>query len=175
MNAYVIYNSTQNDSNLIYWGHFEAPDAFLAMKLDEYSVAFVSELEYGRCKATSCFEEVLLFTEIQKQAQQKYDKLSAWAALFCFLKDRYFIDSFVIPDNFPAKIYAEIKSSVDVQFDRSFFETQRALKAADEVEEIEKACSLTSETIDYARNILRQSEVKNGELYWEQQPLTSNK
>ena len=175
MNAYVIYNATQNDSNLIYWGHFEAPDPFLAIKLGEHKVAFISELEYGRCKATSRFDEVLLFTEIREQAQQKYNKLNVWAALFCFLKDRYSIDGFIIPDNFPAKIYAEIKSFVEVNFDRSFFETQRALKTADEIEEIKKACSLTAETIDYARDILRQSDVRNGELYWEQQPLTSNR
>ena len=169
MNAYVIYNTPEKDLNLYHWGSFSSPDAFLALKIGQKTWAFVSELEYGRCKASSSFDEVYLLTEVKKNLKGG----DFWPSFFLFLKETYAIDTFVIPEDFPALIYSAINSVVQVKFDAEFFKTQRAIKNSSEIIEIKKACQLTANTIGFAKEILHQSQVSNGLLYWQGEVLTS--
>lgn len=171
MNAYAIYNTPENDLNLYYWGHFSSPDAFFALKIGQKTLAFVSELEYGRCKMSSSFDEVYLLTEVKKYLREG----DFWPSFFFFLKEKYDVDVFIIPDDFPASIYWAINSVVQVKFDAEFFKTQRAIKNPLEVLEIKKACQLTADTIGFAKKILRQSQVLNGLLLWEGEVLTSER
>ena len=171
--VYCIYNTTEGDLNLLYWGNFSAPDAFFALKLADRTIAFVSELEYSRCEQTSCFDEVYLLSEIRKELRTLYPRKAYWPAFFQFLQKKYKVDQFVVPNDFPAFIYAQIASEVSINFDKDFFETQRAIKTNSEIAEIQKACELTAKGIDFAKNILRQSQIKDQLLYYEGQILTS--
>ena len=171
--AYCIYNTSERDLNLLYWGNFFAPDPFFALKIDDKTIAFVSELEYGRCLQTSCFDEVFLFTEVRKDLKKLLPEKPYWLAFFQFLKEKYKIDQFVIPGDFPAFIYAQITQEVPIQFDKTFFETQRAIKTPSEITEIKKACKLTAQGIDFAKTILKQSKIKDQFLYYEGHILTS--
>ena len=171
--AYCIYNTTESDLNLLYWGNFSAPDAFLGLKLADRTVAFVSELEYNRCIQTSCFNEIYLLSEVRKELQCLFPNKSFWSAFFQFLQKKYTIEQFFVPNDFPAFIYAQIASEVSINFDKYFFETQRAIKTNSEIIEIQKACELTAQGIDFTKNILRQSQVKDQLLYHEGQILTS--
>lgn len=171
--AYCIYNATERDLNLLYWGNFSAPDAFFGLKLADRTIAFVSELEYSRCEQTSCFDEVYLLSEIRKELQVLSPEKAYWPAFFQFLQKKYKIDQFVVPNDFPAFIYAQIASEVSINFDKDFFGTQRAIKTNSEIAEIQKACELTAKGIDFAKNILRQSQIRDQFLYYEGQILTS--
>ena len=171
--AYCIYNTTEGDLNLLYWGNFSAPDAFFALKLADRTIAFVSELEYSRCQQTSCFNEVYLLSEIRKELRTLCPEKAYWPAFFQFLQKKYKVDQFVVPNDFPAFIYAQIASEVSINFNKDFFETQRAIKTNSEIAEIQKACELTAKGIDFAKNILRQSQIKDQLLYYEGQILTS--
>ena len=84
--AYCIYNTTERDLNLLYWGNFSAPDAFFALKLADRTVAFVSELEYNRCLQTSRFDEIFLLSEIRKELQQLFPTKPYWPSFFQFLQ-----------------------------------------------------------------------------------------
>ena len=173
MNAYVIYDTPEHNLNLLQWGHFSSPDAFLALKIGDKTFAFVSELEYGRCKTTSSFFEVHLLSPIRAILKEKFTSLSYWAALFKYLKEKFLVDSFVIPNDFPSKIYAEISFYVPVKFDPEFFNTQRAVKTAKEVKEITLACQLAASTINYAKSILQSCIVKNNTLHLDNEVLTA--
>lgn len=175
MDAYVIYDTPEHDLNLLQWGHFISPDAFLALKIGNKTIAFVSELEYGRCNAESTFTETYLLSDIRKILKEKLPTLPYWLALFKYLKEKFCIDAFIIPHNFPAKIYSEISSQVPIKFDPTFFNNQRAIKTNQEVDEIKTACQLTASTIDYAKSILRKCIVKNGILYFDNEILTSER
>lgn len=175
MNAYVIYDTPEHDLNLLQWGHFISPDAFLALKIADKTIAFVSELEYGRCKETSTFTEVYLLSTIRKTLKEEFSPLPYWPALFKYLKGKFCIEAFIIPHDFPAKIYSEISSQVPINFDPEYFNTQRAVKNSEEIKEIQAACRLTASTIDYAKSILRTCITKNDILYWEDEVLTSER
>lgn len=169
MKAYAIYNTPENDLNLYYWGRFSSPDAFFALKIENKTFAFVSELEYGRCKQMGCFDEVFLWSEVKKHFKEG----AFWPSFFSFLQEKYAIDTFVVPDDFPAFIYSSICKIVNVEFDEVFFKLQRTIKTNEEISEIKKACRLTADTISFARGILSESRVVQGVLYWKDKILTS--
>ncbi len=175
MNAYVIYDNTEHDLNLLQWGHFSSPDAFLALKIKDKTIAFVSELEYGRCKSTSIFTEVYLLSNIRMLLKKQFPSLPYWTALFKYLQKEFYIDTFIIPYHFPAKIYSEIFTHVPILFDQSSFNKQRAIKTTTEVNEIKTACQLTASTIDYAKSILRKCTNLNGILHFNNEVLTSER
>lgn len=174
MQSYVIYNTTEKDVNLLYWGHCSAPDAFFALSVGGKTIAFVSELEFGRFSSTSTFDEVHLLSDIRKQISS--EKQPFWVSFFQYLQKTYNIDSFIIPNDFPASIYAEISSKISIAFDATYFQTQRGIKQTEEVEEIRKACALTSATLQYTKTILQTSEIKDDDiLYYEGEILTSER
>lgn len=175
MPAYAIYNTPQKDFNLLHWGNFDTPDAYFALKIGWQTMAFISELEYDRCRAVGTFDNVFLWSDIRKELKKRFRSGSFWQNFFQFLKDTYAIDRFVVPDDFPAAIYAEISKQVPVAFDASFFEGQRAIKTDTELSEIRKACTLTADVLQDAVRILRESTVEEGILYFEDEILTSER
>ena len=139
-------------------------------------MAFVSELEYDRCRAVGTFDEVYVWLDIRKELQQRFDEGTFWQKFFRFLKEKYAVDRFMVPDDFPASIYAEVSSCVPMAFDASFFEQQRAIKSDAEISEIRKACALTAAVLRDATRIVRDSTVgREGVLYFENKPLTSER
>lgn len=174
MDAYAIYNKPGNDVNLLHWGHFSAPDAFFALKVGQRKLAFVSELEYGRCKQESTFDEVILWPEIRKQLALN-EHNTFWPIFFEYLSKTYDIQRFFIPNDFPAFIYQQLLNhpKFTIEFDENFFKTQRSIKTETEIVEIRKACALTAATLDYAKAILKACETRCGQLYWEGEILTS--
>lgn len=174
MKAYVIYDAPEHDVNLYHWGHCSAPDSFFALKYNNKTAAFVSDLEFGRFKSSSTFDEVLLWEEIRAQLPKK--KTSFWCAFFQFLQKKYRPEGFVLPNSFPASIYAEIVSVVPVAFDTVYFQTQRAIKQPTEVQQIRQACALTANTIAYAKQVLTDSQVgKSDKLYYKEAILSSER
>ena len=176
MDAYTIYNKPENDVNLLHWGHFSAPDAFFALKIGQKTVAFVSELEYGRCKQESTFDEVVLLSEVRKKLALT-DSNCFWPHFFEYLSKTYGIQRFFIPNNFPAFIYKQLieHPQFTVDFDEKFFKTQRAIKTETEIAEIRKACALTAATLEHAKAILKACETRSEQLYWEGEILTSER
>lgn len=176
MDAYAIYNKPENDLNLFHWGHFSAPDPFFALKINQRTVAFVSELELGRCKCESAFDDVVSWPEIRKQLSLGNNDV-IWSAFFEYLHEKYDIKHFFIPHDFPAFIYKQLLNNptFSVDFDDNFFAAQRAIKTETEIAEIRKACTLTAATIDYAKTILKNCESRYGQLYWNGEVLTSER
>ena len=178
MKAYVIYDTTEHDLNLRYWGNFSAPDAFLALKLEDgRTLALVSELEYGRCKLVGTFDSVIALPELRKRLETEIKNQGYWSALFDYLHSEYKVAAFVLPYNFPAGIYEHIRFSnkFSVGFDDDFFKTQRAIKRSDEIVEIRKACNITVQTLTYVKRILSECEQQNGWLYYDGDVLTSER
>lgn len=173
--AYVIYNTPQQDKNLLYWGHFDAPDPFFALTVGGKKLAFVSELEYGRCKASSMFDEVFLRSDAQKRSALAYPQGTPWSAFFRYLQQQYAIDRFVVPNDFPATVYAQCYQTVPLGFDAAAFETMRAIKTASEIDEIRKACKVTADILGYAKSILHHSTVHNHQLEYDGSMLTSER
>lgn len=173
--AYVIYNTPRQDKNLLYWGHFDAPDPFFVLKVGEQKLAFVSGLEYGRCKESSTFDEVFLMPDVQKRSVLAYPQEAPWVAFFRYLQQQYAIDCFVVPNDFPASVYAQCYQTVPLRFDAAAFETARAIKTASEIDEIRKACKVTADILEYAKSIVHQSTVRNHQLEYEGSVLTSER
>lgn len=175
MDAYAIYNTPHKDLTLLYWGRFDAPDAYFALKVGGQTIAFVSELEYDRCRAVGTFDKVFLWSDVRKELKRRYKDGSFWRNFFQSLKGRYAVERFIVPDDFPAAIYAAVASQVPIVFDAPFFEQQRAIKTKAEISEIRKACSLTAAVLKEAMGILRESTVEKGILYFEGEALTSER
>ncbi|MDR0393206.1 MAG: aminopeptidase P family protein [Puniceicoccales bacterium] len=174
--AYLIYASSDREPNLFYWGHFRAPDPFLALKINEKTIAVVSALEYGRCKKDSTFSEVLLWSDILQAAVDQSVENNC-CKIILYLQKEYDVSSFIIPDDFPAHLYETLKKLVPIKFDTVYFQTQRQFKSASEVEQIKTACQLTSQAILYARAILKKSctEATQPFLHYQGKVLTSER
>lgn len=176
MEAHAIYNKPENDLNLIHWGHFFTPDPFFALKVQQKTIAFVSELEYGRCKSESTFDGIVLLPEIRKQLSLSNND-AFWPAFFHYLHRHYSIQRFFIPNDFPAYLYHSLvgNPAFSVTFDDDFFKKQRAIKTKNELKEIRKACALTEATIEYAKTILQNCASHQNQLYWENKCLTAER
>ncbi len=172
--AYLIYAAPANDANLFHWGKFWAPDPFLAIKTEGHNIAVVTMLEYARCKSTSCFDTVLLWSDLV-QASHCHADASGFEKVIQCLQEQYNISSFVIPDNFPAALYEQIRR-YNVQFDPHYFQTQRKIKNQQETEHVQAACHLTAQSILHAKAILQESQIgAHEQLYYQGQVLTSER
>lgn len=177
----LLYGASNTNADLLYLGRFWAPDNFFAFTVGNRSIAVVNSLEYTRCKEESCFDEVLcLDDELKSSSNQKScettgNQLSANQKLFISLKERYKIDAFeVCPDTFPVGLFRELAKVVKISVaEASPFKKARTIKSDFEIREIEKANAVAAEGMGRAKEILQESDIVEGKLFWREKALTS--
>lgn len=172
--ADLIIAASENDANLYYATKFWAPDPFIFAQIsaterggsasggDGHKILVMNDLEIDRAKAQAKVDEVLSLS-----------KLSITDAVDLLFKERG-VKEVRVPASFPVSLADRLRrKGYTLQVAQGPFYPQRMVKTKEEVEAIAQTLRLTEEAMNSVIDVIRGSEIKNGELWLKGKPLTS--
>jgi Xaa-Pro aminopeptidase len=174
----LLYAASETSADQLYFGRFFAPDAYLAFGPRDNRIAVLNALEYGRALKESTYDTVLRLEEWQRKAREFFRREDVnLAHVLKLLAREYDVSSFLVPTDFPAGLLEKIRAlqiRVDVKHGPLF--PQRATKTKDELRHIREGCDAAAAGLAAAERTLRRSVAKkNGLLFFEGKPLTSER
>lgn len=171
MDFTVFYSSPEKDADLLHFGGFHAPDAFLAFEIDGKRRAVLSSLELSRGERESRFDEVLPLEEIIEESGTGGDL----AERILWLAREYGATRLRLPEDFPGRTAFALKEKG--QFPLEFVDRpvcrDRLIKSEAEQESIRRVNGVISGAYSQVEKILGESTVEGGILIHEGAPLTS--
>lgn len=172
--AVLIYAASEQDANLYYATHFWAPDPFVFAQINSRKILLMSDLEVDRAKSESKVDEVLSLSKLLEAAKsQGAAKPAVTDAVDLLLKQRN-ISSIRVPGNFPVALADQLRvKGYTLEIGKEPFFPERMVKRKEEVEAIRQTLRLTEEALKASMDVIRQAEIKNGDLWLRGQPLTS--
>lgn len=167
----VLYGSTEFDAALfssdLYWRtHFGAPDPFVCVDMGKKVYVLVSNLELSRASKARGITAVPL----EQYGWVPGQPAGVSAAEFL---TAHKIQSVRVPSSTPYGFVAELEKKVNVSRAEDPVYPERIIKTAQEAAEIARVQGAVEKAILRARTILSKSKIKNGKLYWNGSPLTS--
>lgn len=171
--GFLLQDSSSN-SNLYYLTEFEAPDKFTYLRTNESSIILVSPLEYSRAKEEAEVDKVVSTAEY-KRGDNREDREGQKNILIQFLED-HDIERLAVPENFSLKQAEGLRNEgFEVEPTEDQVMKARKIKSKKEIENLRKVQKKTEEAMIKTKEMIKESEVRNGELYLENQPLTSER
>jgi len=170
----LIIAASKADANLFYATRFLAPDPFALLCHGAETLLLVSDLELDRARAQARVSRVLPLRAYEARARQAgVERPGMVEALLELLREQG-VASLLVPGNFPLEHADKLRGRglrVSAKPD-PFFEA-RVIKAAEEVEAIQRAMRRTEAALDAAIGAIGGAEVREGVLWWQGSPLTS--
>ncbi len=170
----LIVAASETDSNLYYASRFLAPDSFIYLSLNGRSYLLMSDLEVDRARVQSCVDEVVSYSDISARLKKEgKERPTETDVIYAFLSDHRLFD-LVVPGNFPLA-YADALRALGVKLStkKEPFFPERAIKTAAEVAAIRAAQVAVEEAVHEAFDLLRAADIRDGLIYFEGKPLTS--
>ena len=177
----LLFHADASDPDLLYFSRFNAVDPYLAFTAGRKRIGVIPALEYGRMMKESIFDEVLLQQEIEQDAARGFNLAEGRKPDMCqlvrHLAARYGVREFRVGSRFPAGLFAELQQNgiqITADKDGGLF-PERVCKTAAEVESLRKGNRASEAGFQVVTKTLEQSKVRNGELIYEGQVLTSER
>lgn len=173
MDFTVFYSSPEKDADLLHFGGFHAPDPFLAFAVDGKRYGVLSSLEINRARKNSRFDEVLSLEDVITESKSEGDP----TARILWLAKKYGATALCLPEDFPAQRAFELreKGELPLQFLKRPVCQDRLIKSPEEQESIRRVNAVVSGAYSEVERILAASTVADRILYWEGEPLTSER
>jgi Xaa-Pro aminopeptidase len=168
--------ASENDSNLYYATRFIAPDPFIYLEIKGERLMVMSDLEMDRAKTQASVDRVLSYSQIEERARSLGIKEPTAVDVVHVILKEFSIRRILVPANFPfihATRLQELGYSLKPKRD-PFYE-QRVVKTAEEVHHIEASQRATEDAVALAFTLLRQAEIKDGQLWIDGAVLTSER
>lgn len=173
VDAYLQFDDS-SDINHRYVTGFEASDAFGFLRYDNESILLVAPLEKGRAQKESNADTIRSTTEFVNDDVR--DNINAEAnVLGQFIAD-YGIDHLGVSHDFDLYFAEQLESEgIDVKSVSDVIMEARTQKSETELESLATAQSITEQAMGYAETIIRESEVVDGILHYENEVLTAER
>jgi Xaa-Pro aminopeptidase len=175
----VLYAASEQSADLFYLTGVFVPDPFLAFVVGDRSTAVVSRLEYGRVKAQSKCDEVLLLEAVQDEAAkilQLERSAVGPAELIAYFAQQCNAEAVQVPEVFPALYYAKLlEAGVPVCVAPDPFFPARAIKSDAEAQALRQGNAASAAGIRAAEATLRAAQIVGDQLHFEGQTLTSER
>ena len=172
-----IYAASEKSADLFYLTQVFVPDPFLCIIAGNRSTAVVNRLEFGRVRAQSSCDEVLLLEEVEKLAADTLELESSSvgpAELIRYFAKLHQADELEVPASFPAVYYASLlDAGLQLRVGQEPFLPARELKTDDEALAIRRANAASAAGIRMAERVLRESEIVGKRLKYKGRILTS--
>jgi Xaa-Pro aminopeptidase len=168
--------ASESDSNLYYATRFIAPDPFIYLEIKGERLMVMSDLEMDRAKTQASVDRVLSYSQIEERAKSLGIKEPTAVDIVHVILKEFNIRRLLVPANFPfihATRLQELGYSLKPKRD-PFYE-QRVVKTAEEVHHIEASQRATEDAVALAFALLRQTEIKDGQLWIDGAVLTSER
>ncbi|MFB6213741.1 MAG: M24 family metallopeptidase [Candidatus Nanohaloarchaea archaeon] len=161
-----------SDPDMYYLAGFEASDPFIYLRTGGKSILLVPQLEFSRAKEDSDVDEVISTSEfVDGEGRGEGGRADMIAGFL----ERYGIQRLAVPEDFPLGLTEELSGKMDIEPVENRVMEARKLKTESEVEKLEEAQSVTEEAMQEMERILGEAKSRNGELYLEDEPLTSER
>lgn len=175
----VLYAASEQSADLFYLTKIFVPDPFLCIIAGNRSTAVVNQLEYGRVRAKSACDEVLLLEQVTQDAAKALRlETSAIgpAELICYFAQLNAVKEVEVPENFPSVYYAKLTDAgLNVRIGTNPFFPARELKSEVEAKAIRQGNSISAAGIRTAERVLRASKIVGNRLSYEGRTLTAEK
>ncbi|MBN1432747.1 MAG: aminopeptidase P family protein [Methanomicrobiaceae archaeon] len=169
--AYVAYANSSNP-DMMYLTGFQVNDPLVYIKKKgEKGILVVPQMEYDRafdeCRCGVLTRGDAGFFDDLKEYK---DGLTATAATICRLAGG---DVLLSPD-LPVSLAKKIESFCSTRVDRGIVSEMRSVKSPAEAEKIRRIQKVTEEAMGFAISLIKNAEIRDGELYISGDPLTSD-
>jgi len=175
LDGYAVY-ADSDDSTQRYLSGFNAPDPFLTVYTPEGTAILTSGLEYGRASKEARAETVERTSDYDYQAlREEHDSTVARNKLHAGFLAAHGADAVAVPETFPvgsADGLREEGIALAVDTD-GVVDDIRAVKTEAEIQHVREATVANETAMQACEELLDAAEVRNGVLYHEDEPLTS--
>ena len=171
--AYLIYASS-DDPDMRYLTRFVTHDPVIILKKPgEELLMIVPQMEAERAEQEST-------ASIITRQQAGYHEISETekdpVTITAKMIERLVHGPVIVPASFPIGLARTLESFIPVLLDKeSSVKRARAIKKPDEIEWIRSVQRATEMAMDHAIMMIRGSDIRNGELYHDDIPLTSER
>lgn len=176
-NTYLIVDSSENNSDLLYKTSFFVPDAVIYIEHKGKKTLVLNDLEYERGIKEANVDEVISFREYADNLPESKKKKDAYInVLEMILKERK-IGIVTVQRDYPLYFADELrKRGIKVTPTREqFLFPERKNKSPKEIKKIKDSLNKTSKAMKEAIELIRASEIKGEYLYVDNKVLTSER
>ena len=172
--AILIVAASERDANLYYATRFLAPDSFVFIQTATRKMLLMSDLEIDRAKQQATVDVVLSYSTYDKKLKDRGVTEPKGADVIKAVLDECGITGLIVPTNFGVDLADALRErGFRVTTKKEPFYPERAIKAPAEVESVLQTMRATEEAIGHAVEVIRASDIHQGQLYYEGCALTS--
>ncbi|GAC1333087.1 MAG: Xaa-Pro peptidase family protein [Candidatus Dormibacteria bacterium] len=173
--AIVLYGDSLRHPNVRWRTGFNAPDPVLYVEAGDARVLLVGGMELNRARKESKIKDVRQFdTAAWRERMRQGDEFEAHAATVAEILAELGADQARVEPDFPVALaMAMDEQDVVVKVDTQLFRRERRHKTADEQEHIARSQAAAVASMQAARRVLAESEVRDGKVWHQGAPLTS--
>jgi Xaa-Pro aminopeptidase len=174
--ATLIIAASEFDSNLYYITRFIAPDPFIFLTIKGERMLIMNDLEMDRARSQATVERVLSLSEIERSLKnQGVGQVGTVEIVHAVLRD-HGVRKLTVPRTFPYAYAARLlELGYELETGKEPFYEQRAIKTDEEIRHVEVAQRATEEAVAAAHEWVRSADTKNGVLWLDGEPLTSER
>ncbi len=174
--AILIIASSEVDANLYYATGFLAPDPFIYLEVEGEQILLMSDLEVDRARKEARVDTVLSYSEYEERARRAgMEKPKQVDVVDVLLRERG-VTALLVPSSFGIGYADPLREKGHILRSKPEpFIEQRAFKTEEEIGLITETLRHTEAVMERALAVLREAEVRGGELYWQGGGLTSER
>jgi Xaa-Pro aminopeptidase len=172
--AILIVAASERDANLYYATRFLAPDSFVFIQTATQKILLMSDLEIDRAKQQATVDIVLSYSAFDKQLKDRGMTEPKGADIIKAALDEFGIRDLIVPTNFGVELADALRQrGFGLSTRKEPFYPERAIKSAEEAQAVLDTMRATEEAIGQAIEVIRASDIHQGQLYYEGRVLTS--
>lgn len=172
----LLFADTHRSADMLHFGHFSAPDPFLAFEAGGKKIAVLNALEFVRALKHSAFDLVLPLEPWLARARKTFPDPRPGIAEVAFLLARKFrLKTFAVPPDFPLQLADRLRTLGLTLTPFSPLFPEREIKTRAQAEAIRQGNAASSAGFAAAEKILRASRLRGNSLLHQGSPLTSER
>ena len=176
LDGYAVY-ADGDDSTQRYLSGFDAPDPFFTVYTPDETALLASGLEYGRASKEARGTVDRTSDYDYQSLREQYESRVARAKLQSAFLDAHGVDAVAVPETFPVGAADGLREegiALAVDTD-GVVDDIRAVKTEEEIQHVREATLANEASMRACEELLEAAEVRNGTLYYEDEPLTSER
>lgn len=174
--ATLMIAASESDSNLYYATRFIAPDPFIFLEIKGEKLLVMSDLELDRARSQAMVDRVLSYSEIERGVRAQGAADPGTVDIVHAVLQPAGVKRLLVPASFPYAYAARLQElGYQLETKKEPFFESRAIKTDEEVRYIEASQRATEEAVAAAHDALRAASVRDGLLWLDGEPLTSER
>jgi Xaa-Pro aminopeptidase len=173
--AKLIVASSEASADMLYATRFRAPDAFVFVEAKGRTAILLSDLEVDRGRREAKADDVVSYSELEKEAQGIKKQKPAYAKVVAEFLKKLGARRVLTPADFPLGLARALKKeNIRVEPVKGSFWPGRVIKTRQEIEALEAALRIAEAGMARGHDVLKAATVrKDGRLSWRRRVLTA--